>query len=453
MATTKDDQQMEEKRCPAKYQLLPDLLPEEYDLLRASIADHGVEVPIIVDQEGNIIDGLHRQRACDELGVNCPREVRHFETEPEKVELALRLNCRRRQLDRKQKRNLIAAYLKCDPQIADNYLGEIIGGISKNTVADVRAELEATCLIDKFETLRGKDGKGRPTKYKKIIANTPKEAETAQKIVGDLPDNCAGKVIDTNTAQRRARRNRRRKEIEGKVIEPLGIDDIKIFHSKFQDLEAIAGIQPETTNLMVADVPYNMDFLPQTSDLAELAFRILVDGGLLALYCGQYWLPETIRRLDAHLTYRWTRASVWDGDGNLIHPLDVTSQWKPILLYSKGPWVKRGRWPDVSRINSKEKDWHPWQQPLAEVENIVRYFSGPGDLVVDPVGGGFTTAVACYRLGRRCISCDCEESYVEDGRRRLAEEMAKPLDEPESAPLFELNEEAVSLPTPDPFAH
>ena len=83
-----------------KYQLLPDLLPEEYDLLKASIADHGVEVPIIVDQEGNIIDGIHRQRACDELGINCPREVRHFETEAEKFELILRLNCRRRQLNR-----------------------------------------------------------------------------------------------------------------------------------------------------------------------------------------------------------------------------------------------------------------------------------------------------------------------------------------------------------------
>ncbi len=141
-----------------------------------------------------------------------------------------------------------ARLLKCDPQIADNYLGEIIGGISKNTVAEVRAELEATCLIDKFETLRGKDGKDRPTKYKKIIANTPKEAETAQEIVGDLPDNCAGKVIDTFTARRQARMKMRRKEIEGKVIKPLGDDAIKIFHSKFQDLEAIAGIQPGTAS-------------------------------------------------------------------------------------------------------------------------------------------------------------------------------------------------------------
>ena len=126
----------------SRYQFLPDLLPEEYEALKASIAEQGVEVPIIVDQDGNIIDGFHRDRACGELGIFCPREVRHFESETHKFELVLRLNCRRRQLNRQQKRDLISAYMKHDPQIADNHLAEIIGGISKNTVADIRGELE-----------------------------------------------------------------------------------------------------------------------------------------------------------------------------------------------------------------------------------------------------------------------------------------------------------------------
>ena len=85
------------------YHILPALLPEEYEALKASIAERGVDIPIIVDQEGNIIDGFHRQRACDELGIYCPREVRQFVSEAEKFELVLRANCRRRQLNRKQK--------------------------------------------------------------------------------------------------------------------------------------------------------------------------------------------------------------------------------------------------------------------------------------------------------------------------------------------------------------
>ena len=41
--------------------------------------------------------------------------------------------------------------------------------------------------------------------------------------------------------------------------------------------------------------------------------------------------------------------------------------------------------------------------------------------MVDPCGGGFTTAVACKRLGRRCVSCDIDEAAVIRGRERLAE--------------------------------
>jgi hypothetical protein len=66
------------------YQILPDLLPQQYDDLRDSIAENGVDIPKVVDQEGNTLDGFHRQRACDELGIFCPSEVRQFATEAEK---------------------------------------------------------------------------------------------------------------------------------------------------------------------------------------------------------------------------------------------------------------------------------------------------------------------------------------------------------------------------------
>ena len=124
--------------------------------------------------------------------------------------------------------------------------------------------------------------------------------------------------------------------------------------------------------------------------------------------------------LGNHLTYRWVMASVWNGDAALIHPLQLTSKWKPILIYSKGTWRKRGRWLDLLQCDSKEKEWHPWQQPLEDVESVIRFFSQPGDLVVEPCGGGFTTAVACRNLGRRCIACDINEGFVKNGLERLS---------------------------------
>jgi site-specific DNA-methyltransferase (adenine-specific) len=415
------------------YQFLPELLPEEFEALKSSIAERGVDVPIIVDQDGNIIEGFHRQRACDELRIFCPREVRHFETDAERFELALRLNCRRRQLNRQQKRELIAVYLLRDPQIADNFLSEIIGGLSKNTVAEVRHELEATCQIDKFETLRGKDQKERPRKYKKIIANTPKEAEKAIEVISELPENCKGKLIDVTTAKRRAARSRNAAERneQRKLATPLAEDAIQLHHCPFQNLESVAGIDPESTQLICTDIPYDQSFVPQVAELGEFARRVLVDGGLFVTYCGQYWMHKVLELLGRSLTYRWTNASVWEGDATPVHiggwkepHARVVSKWKPILIFSKGGFPRKGQWHDVSYVRTKEKNWHPWQQPLPEVEKLVRDFSKPGDLVIDPCGGGFTTAEACLRLSRRCISCDVDQNCVIDGQERLSQAKA-----------------------------
>ena len=240
--------------------LLPPLTPEEYERLKNSIADFGyVGEPAIVDQDNNTVDGFHRQRACEELGINCPREVRFFRTVEERYELALRLNCRRRQLSRKQKQALIEVYLRCDPRINDKHLGDIIGA-SQNTVAAVRDKLITTFQIEKFEKLRGRDGKERPTSYKKIVANTAREVEAAMKDIADLPDNCAGKTIDVTTARRRARRNRH--QGDPNPAPPLARDDIQLHHCRFQDLAAVAGIEPSSVNLICTDIPYHPEFLP-----------------------------------------------------------------------------------------------------------------------------------------------------------------------------------------------
>jgi len=43
------------------YQLLPPLSEEEYQSLRADIAEHGVLIPVELDEFGNVLDGHHRR--------------------------------------------------------------------------------------------------------------------------------------------------------------------------------------------------------------------------------------------------------------------------------------------------------------------------------------------------------------------------------------------------------
>lgn len=116
--------------------LLPELSPEEYEALKADIAARGIQVPIEVDEQGNLLDGYHRLRAARELGLPeeaIPYVVREGMTEEEKVEHVLRVNLLRRHLSREQKRELAVSLRQQGwtvRQIADAI------GVGKSTVAD-----------------------------------------------------------------------------------------------------------------------------------------------------------------------------------------------------------------------------------------------------------------------------------------------------------------------------
>jgi len=70
---------------------------------------------------------------------------------------------------------------------------------------------------------------------------------------------------------------------------------------------------------------------------------------------------------------------------------------------------------------------HPTQKPVALFEYLIRTYTAPGDLVVDPFVGGGTTALAARNTGRHYICGDNMLEYVEEARRRLAEPYTLPM--------------------------
>ena len=64
---------------------------------------------------------------------------------------------------------------------------------------------------------------------------------------------------------------------------------------------------------------------------------------------------------------------------------------------------------------------HPTQKPLVLIDRCLRASTNPGDLVVDPFAGSFTTGVAAIKLGRRFIGSELVEEYAEVGAKRLRE--------------------------------
>jgi adenine-specific DNA-methyltransferase len=71
------------------------------------------------------------------------------------------------------------------------------------------------------------------------------------------------------------------------------------------------------------------------------------------------------------------------------------------------------------RYRMPEYEEHPTQKPEALLERIVRASSNPGDVVLDPFSGTFTTAAVARKLGRRVVGIELEREYVKIGLRRL----------------------------------
>jgi len=71
------------------------------------------------------------------------------------------------------------------------------------------------------------------------------------------------------------------------------------------------------------------------------------------------------------------------------------------------------------RYRMDEYEKHPTQKPVALLERIILASSDPGDLVLDPFAGTFTTCYVAKKLGRRSTGIEIDEDYVKIGLRRL----------------------------------
>lgn len=71
------------------------------------------------------------------------------------------------------------------------------------------------------------------------------------------------------------------------------------------------------------------------------------------------------------------------------------------------------------RFKMDEYENHPTQKPEALLERIIKASSNPGDIVLDPFSGSYTTSAVAARLGRVSIGIELNEEYYEIGLRRI----------------------------------
>jgi ParB-like chromosome segregation protein Spo0J len=156
---------------PEYASLVPELSPEEFESLKQSIKKaNGLYVPIIVNQDGIILDGHHRYKACQELGIEPKTIVREFSDKSKEQLFVIECNLIRRQLNNFQRTELalkskpiLEAIVKGNESLGgkgdrnltplgrvDDRIGEL-AGLSRDTVRKVEKILENKRISDKIK--------------------------------------------------------------------------------------------------------------------------------------------------------------------------------------------------------------------------------------------------------------------------------------------------------------
>lgn len=412
----------------SRWQVMPDLTPDEFTTLKADISERGIIVPIVIDAEsGEIIDGHHRLKAHEELraeGVKVqpyPREVRTFADDEERMAVALSVNLARRHLSRKQRTELVAKLRGLGYSLRK--IGEVLS-VDDKTVRNDLAEIAEHSAIELPERTKRKGGGSYPARRPSIVVTSDRDQHRAENALRLLGEDAPTKMLTLSRSEelaREARMNQLRatkvpERIEGPTYE-LRLGDIR---------EIWAGVPDGSIDAIVTDPPYDKAGIPIFEDFARLAARVLKPGRLAAIYCGHLSLPDEMALLETGgLSYVWHGVNVLNGAGAQIRTRKVNGHHRSVLLYSSGTFQPRKWFRDLFISDGKggpeTRPLHKWQQAVDPVAHWVRSVSEPGETVLDPFLGSGTTAIAAVSERRRFLGGDLDPACVAITRQRLEE--------------------------------
>lgn len=146
---------------PEYASLVPELTPNEFKSLKQSIKEeNGLLVPIIVNQDGIILDGHLRYKACQELGIEPNTIVKEFSDKLAEKFLVIECNARRRHLNKFQRTEL---ELKLKPMLEER--------VKRNESLGGKGDRNLTPLLRIDERIGERAGVSRDTvrKVEKIL--------------------------------------------------------------------------------------------------------------------------------------------------------------------------------------------------------------------------------------------------------------------------------------------
>ncbi len=235
-------------------------------------------------------------------------------------------------------------------------------------------------------------------------------------------------------------------------------------------LDVLKQMKSNSVHLIFADAPYNIgknfgnnmdhwdtvdSYISWCKEWIDECMRVLKDNGTMYFMTATQHMPY----LDIYAAEKYNVlcriAWIYDSSGvqskkifgSLYEPIlminknskakytfnhqDIlveakTGSQRKLIDYRKNPpqpynteKVPGNVW-EFSRVRFKMEEYenHPTQKPESMLERIIKASSNPGDIVLDPFSGSFTTSAVATKLGRIGIGIDMNEEYFEIGIRR-----------------------------------
>lgn len=403
------------KRWDELQDFLPPLASYEYRALEESIKKNGVMQRILALPDGRIIDGWHRYSIDNKAGF----DILNIDEESA-FSLGIALNLARRQMSPEQINDL-QSKLKKEKERQKKVALELrhagksqeevaaILGVSQQTLSDWEQNIPNTEIGNENNPpdLRITIPKSEyPKIYERVEAG-----ETQTSVAADYK-------VSQPTISKVAKRMKGKK---GKRTAAKKQSNFEFLCGDFMSTEIASKLSDSSIDLIFTDPPYGIDYENTWRGLAELSSRALKSGGFLLTYFGQANIWKLVEQLNQHLNYFWLTCIELGGGNRQIFSVKTLNQWKPLLMYYKPPLRLPEQW-WLDRIKQRpEKFFHEWQQDVDVARYFIRMFSEPKSLVLDPMCGTGTTAIACWQEGRDCIAIDIDSQNIEITRRRLNE--------------------------------
>jgi len=433
--------------------LVPQLSIAEYNSFKEDVKQNGVQVPIITNQHGTILDGHHRYRTwVIDLGrpvTEMPKPtVLNYDDKLQEKLFVINVNLKRRQLNSFQR---ICLALKIKPILQEVAKRNQKAGIKIDTTS-VRNQTQVggfgsnSSGVSRVDEQIGKYAGG-------IGKDTVRKVETIlRKGTEEQIKNLEKGKTTINSVANQIRNREKRQElilfsnnISKRINSGLREDNIKLVHGDFTSLtgktntigsfanRVIITIKNNSIPLIFTDPPYKRASLLLYRELGKLANRVLVPGGSLMILTGQLYLPEVLNMIleSKELRYWWSFAVLYDPEGRnsrqRIFARKVFQEWKHLLWFVKGGRIREGFNYIADSIKSarlSDKYLHEWQQSTDEIEYVIRGLTVENEVILDPMLGSGTTGIAAIKLNRKFIGIEIQKETFNVAKARIFEFIA-----------------------------